>query len=160
GAGPGPRPRGRVRLAPGDHGEARAAPRAADGWPHALRGAGPPDARAREPAPLPALRAGRLPGPLRVAQSADARRLDHRRAARHQRAAAVGGSAEAHPASARAGRAPGALRRSLPPRVLGRPAPADRDRTGALALAEARRARRAGLGARRVDPRPDPESPA
>src|SRR5207249_3684675 len=50
-----------------------------------------------------------------------------------------------------------ARRRALSPRVLGRPAAAHRDRASARALAEARRARRAGLGARRFDPRPDPE---
>ena len=43
----------------------------------------------------------------------------------------------------------------LPARVLGRPAPADRHRPRARAAAEADRGRRAGLGARRLDPGAD-----
>ena len=45
----------------------------------------------------------------------------------------------------------------LPARVLRRPAPADRRRARARAAAEADRLRRAGLGARRLDPGADPE---
>ena len=41
---------------------------------------------------------------------------------------------------------------ALPARVLRRPAPAHRDRAGARARARRRGARRAGLGARRLDP--------
>src|SRR2546422_2309323 len=65
---------------------------------------------------------------------------------------------QAHSAPARPGRAAGALGRPVPPRVLGRPAPAHRDRASPLPLAEGRGARRAGLGARRVHPSPDPQS--
>ena len=54
----------------------------------------------------------------------------------------------------RVGLQPGALQ-PLPARVLRRPAPADRDRPGARAAAEADRRRRAGLGARRLDPGAD-----
>ena len=43
----------------------------------------------------------------------------------------------------------------LPARVLGRPAPADRDRAGPRAAAEADHRRRAGLRARRLDPGAD-----
>src|SRR5207253_2136209 len=91
---------------------------------------------------------------------AHAGRLDHRRATRHQRVLAVRRGEKAHAASARAGGPAGARGRSVPPRVLRRTASADRDRARPLALAQGGRARRAGLGARRVDPRPDPEPPA
>ena len=47
----------------------------------------------------------------------------------------------------------------LSPRVLRRPAPADRGRPGPRPEAEADRCGRAGLGARRLDPVPDAESP-
>ncbi len=46
------------------------------------------------------------------------------------------------------------LRQPLPPRVLRRPAPAHRHRPGAGAEPQVHRLRRAGLGARRVDPGP------
>ena len=54
----------------------------------------------------------------------------------------------------RVGLQPRALQ-PLPARVLRRPAPADRGRPGAGPAAEADRRRRAGLGARRLDPGPD-----
>ena len=60
----------------------------------------------------------------------------------------------------RARRAARPVRRPLPPRVLGRPAPAHRHRAGARAVAHAHRARRAGVGARRLDPRADPQPAA
>ena len=59
----------------------------------------------------------------------------------------------------RVGPQPGALQ-PLPQRVLRRPAPAHRDRAGDRPEAEVHRLRRAGLGARRVDPGPDPEPAA
>ncbi len=49
------------------------------------------------------------------------------------------------------------LHEPLPARVLGRPAAADRDRARARAQPEADRLRRAGLGARRLDPGADPQ---
>src|SRR2546429_114993 len=152
--------RRRVRLRQDDDGEDGAAARAADERHHALRRAGPADARRRDPARLPALRAGGVPGPVRVAESPHACRLDHRRAARHERVTGVGGGPQAPAAIARPGGAARALRRSVSARVLGWPAPANRDRARAFPLAQGHRARRAGLGARRVHPRPDPESPA
>ena len=82
--------RRRVGLRQDHDGEDGAAARAADGRDHALRGAGSPGSRRRQPARLPPLGPGRLPGSLRVAESTNARRLDHHRAARHQRVAAVG----------------------------------------------------------------------
>ena len=48
-------------------------------------------------------------------------------------------------------------RAALPARVLRRPAPAHRDRPRARGRAAPRRLRRAGLGARRLDPGADPE---
>ena len=55
---------------------------------------------------------------------------------------------------------PETIGRSVPARVLRRSATAHRHRAGAGAVAEADRAGRAGLGARRVDPRADPEPAA
>ena len=48
-------------------------------------------------------------------------------------------------------------RAALPARVLGRPAPAHRHRPGARPRARPRRLRRAGVGARRVDPGAGPQ---
>ena len=102
---------------------------------------------------LPPQGAARVPGPVRVAQSAhDGRRHSGRaaRAARHRagRAAAPNGSRSCM----RHGRARAALCAALSARVLRRAAPAHRDRARARGRAEADRVRRAGLGARRVDP--------
>ena len=70
------------------------------------------------------------------------------------------GREDARAGAARDGRAePGALQ-PLPPRVLGRPAAAHRRRACARALAEADRLRRAGVGARRLDPGADPQPAA
>ena len=70
----------------------------------------------------------------------------------------VGTKARAARAGARAardGRAQPGLRRALPARVLGRPAPADRRRPGARPEPRAHRRRRADQRPRRVDPGPD-----
>ena len=56
---------------------------------------------------------------------------------------------------ARAGRAPAAARRPLPAPAVGRPAPARRDRPRPRRGAVADRLRRAGVGARRLDPGAD-----
>ena len=53
-----------------------------------------------------------------------------------------------------------AFGRPVPARILRRPAPAHRHRASAGAVAEADRAGRTGVGARRVDPRADPEPAA
>ena len=104
-------------------------------------------------------RADRLPEPLRLAQSAPEGRLDPGGAARHQhqpqRRRAAGEGAR----HARARRPPAGALRALSAHVLRRPAPAHRHRPRADAGAEDRRARRAGLRARRLDPGADPESP-
>ena len=71
-----------------------------------------------------------------------------------------GRGAPARARAARPGRPAGARRRPVPARILRRAAAAHRDRPGAGAVAEADRARRAGLGARRVDPRADPQPAA
>ena len=55
------------------------------------------------------------------------------------------------------GRAAALPRAALSARVLGRPAPAHRDRPGARPRARPRRLRRAGVRPRRVDPGPGPE---
>ena len=79
-------------------------------------------------------------------------RHDHQRAAADPGHQAQGRHQEAGPGAARARRPePGALQ-PLPARVLRRPAPAHRRRPRARPAAQADRLRRAGLGARRVDP--------
>ena len=76
-------------------------------------------------------------------------RIHERRDAR--RAAREGHADHGH------GRPPAVPRSALPARVLGRPAPAHRDRPGARPRAGPRRLRRAGLRARRLDPGPGPQ---
>ncbi len=68
------------------------------------------------------------------------------------------GASKARARAPRPGRAARARRRALSPRVFGRPEAAHRDRAGACPLTQAGRPRRAGVGARRLDPRPDPQS--
>ena len=58
------------------------------------------------------------------------------------------------------GRAGAALCAPLSARIFRRPAPAHRDRAGARGGAEADHLRRAGVGARRLDPLADPQSAA
>ena len=111
------------------------------------------DDEERRGAPAPAPRAaGRLPGSVRVARPADAGGRDRRRAAADPRSL---GSPERPAARRRAlppGRPePGPLE-PLPPRAVGRAAPARRHRARTRAVAEDARPRRAGLGARRLDP--------
>ncbi len=96
-----------------------------------------------------------LPGPVRVAQPAPQRRQDRRRAAR------VHGLAQGADVGARVrelleivGPARG-RGHPLPARVLGRPAAAHRPRARARAQPGLHRLRRAGLGARRLDPGAD-----
>ena len=93
-----------------------------------------------------------LPGPAGVAQPAQARRPDRRHAAAAARHAAASEVERARARAARARRAEPRARQPLPARVLRRPAPADRHRARARARAAADHARRAGLGARRLDP--------
>ena len=103
-----------------------------------------------------------LPGPVLVAEPAADGRLDHQRAVR-----ASTGSHKGEGDRKRAvqdlmdtRRAEPRALQPLPARVLGRPAAAHRRGARARAQAEADRRRRAGLGARRVDPGADPEPAA
>ena len=93
-----------------------------------------------------------LPGSLRVAQPAHAHRRHHRRAHHHEQHPAErpgGGSRE----RAVRARGPGELHaQPLPPRVLGRPAPARGHRARPGREPEAHRVRRAGVGIGRVHP--------
>ena len=69
--------------------------------------------------------------------------------------AIAGKAAGTRPRAARRRRLRPGVRQPLPARVLRRPAPADRHRPRARALAEADRVRRARVGARRLDPGAD-----
>src|SRR5207302_1847054 len=73
---PDPRRRRRVGVRQDDDRKARAASRSAHVGRDPLRGPGSPGVRRGSAARVPPVRAGRLPGPLRLAQSADARLLD------------------------------------------------------------------------------------
>ena len=101
--------------------------------------------------------ADHLPGPLRIAQSAHDRRPDADRAARaawRRRRTAERASCR----TAAAGRSRSATRHALSARIFRRPAPAHRHRPRARRRASADRLRRAGIGARRVDPGPGNQS--
>ena len=100
--------------------------------------------------------------PYRLAQSAHDRRRDPRRAADAARASCRPPTrdASASPSCSRLVGLRAALCRPLSARILRRPAPAHRHRPRARGRAEADRLRRAGVGARRVDPRADPQPAA
>ena len=98
-----------------------------------------------------------LPGSLREPEPAQARRHDHRRPAEDPQARRREGAEGAGGGAARDGGPLAGALQPLPARVLGRPAPADRHRPRARPAAEADRRRRAGLGARRLDPGADAE---
>ena len=111
--------------------------------------------RPHQPAPrrapgAAARSADHLPGPVRLAQSAQDGGRDHRRGLCHprprrsRRTGAVGGR------DARPRRAAARRRAALPARVLRRPAPAHRHRPRAGAEAGVRRVRRGGVRAGRV----------
>ena len=102
-----------------------------------------------------------LPGSVLVAQPAQDGRLDHRRPVRHPRdAQGVRRAAQARPGTDGPGRAEPRALQPVPARVLGRPAPAHRRGARDRARAEATRGRRAGVGARRLDPGPGPQPAA
>ena len=104
-----------------------------------------------------------LPGSVRVAEPAPLGRPDGRRAAARARPRRQGPRPEGARAAAdgRPARRRGV---ALPARVLGRPAAADRPRPRARAQPRLPRLRRAGVGARRLDPgadrQPDGGAPA
>ena len=151
---------GRIGLRQDHHRQAGAAAGGADRRRPALRGAGDRRPGRQRPEAVPARGAGGLPGSVRVAQSAHAGGRHHRGAPDHPRAPAGRRGGQAGAPGDRPGGPAGAGREPLPARVLGRPAPAHRHRAVPGALAQAGRARRAGVRARRVDPRPDPEPAA
>ena len=109
---------------------------------------------------LPAADADHLPGPVREPRPEDADRRQHRRGtagprSRRRPRAGSQGRADDGPR-----RPPAVPRAALPARVLGRPAPAHRDRPGTRPRARPRGLRRARLGARRVDPGAGPQPAA
>ena len=109
-------------------------------------------------AAVPPRDADDLPGPVRLAESAPPGRLDHRRPVRRSTASPTGDERkrQVQELMELVGPQPGALQ-PVPGRVLRRPAPAHRRRPRARAPAQADRLRRAGVGARRVDPGADPQ---
>ncbi len=151
---------GRIRVRQDHDGQAGAGTGGAHRRHHAVRGSRPRHPGCSRTPALPQVRAGGVPGPVCLAQSAHAHQRHHRRAPDHQRGRRACRGAPARAGAARPGRPAGALGRSLPARVLGRPAPAHRHRPRARPVAQAGRAGRAGLGPRRLDPRPDPEPAA
>ena len=101
-------------------------------------------------------RADGVPGPAGLAQSAHERVADRRRAAAHPPAAVdrrrSAGARQGHAGAGGPERGPPV---PLPARIFGRPVPAHRHRARAVLRAPADRLRRAGVGARRLDPGPD-----
>ena len=114
-------------------------PRSLDAWPRGTSHAAPADA------------AG-ISGSVRVVESADARALDRRRRNRDSQTRARRGKGAANRRAARDGRDERRCDGSFAPRVLRRAAPANRNRAGARGESALPGARRAGLGARRLDP--------
>ena len=119
-----------------------------------------PGLRRERIARLPPRCPDHLPGPLRLAQSAHDRQPDPGRAA---------GAARPRAARRRRERVEELLRlvgleprfgAPLSARIFRRPAPAHRDRARARGRAEAHHLRRAGVGARRLDPLADPQPAA
>ena len=104
--------------------------------------------------------ADHLPGPLRIAEPADAGVRHHRRGTPRAGASEPQAAQQEGRGRPRAGRPAPRLHAALSARVLRRPAAADRDRPGARPRSRVRRLRRGRLRARRVDPEPDPEHPA
>ena len=104
--------------------------------------------------------AAHVPGSVRVARPAHARRPDRSRAARRPGHRVARGAERARGRAARGGRPPAPCRRALPARVLGRAAAAHRPRPGARPQPEADRRRRARVRARRLDPGSDPQPDA
>ena len=105
-----------------------------------------------------------LPGSVRVAEPAPLGRPDGRRAAARARSRRQGPRQARCASCCRRSGLPGRRGVALPARVLRRPAAADRPRPRARAQPRLPRLRRAGLGARRLDPgadrQPDGGAPA
>ena len=99
-----------------------------------------------------------VPGPLQLAQSAQDHHAHPEPADGDPRARALmGREARAGAGAAAPRRARHRAYRPLSPRILGRPAPAHRHRPRAVGRSRAGDRRRAGVGARRLDPGADPE---
>ena len=98
-----------------------------------------------------------VPGSVRVAEPAQARRLDRRRAARGARHRHRRRAEAPRPGAARDRRPELRALQPLPARVLGRAAPAHRHRPRARDQPEADHLRRAGVGTRRVGAGADPQ---
>ena len=101
--------------------------------------------------------ADRLPEPLRLAQSAPEDRRRARRAAADQHQHPGHRAARPRDGDAAQGRPQARALQPLSAHVLGRPAPAHRDRPGADPQPLAARARRAGLRPRPLGPGADPQ---
>ena len=151
---------GESRLRQDDDGQAGARPRTADRRRHAVRRQGYQELDAAGRRHYRKSVQAVFQDPYASLKPAHADQRDHRRAADDEREAAVGRGAQARAQAARPGRIAVARRRPLPARIFRRAAAAHRDRPRAGAVAAADRARRAGLGARRVDPRADPQPAA
>ena len=155
--GPDARARRRVRLGQVDDRLLRAPAAEADGRLGALHGAGADDDGSRRPARDAQGDADRLPGSVLVAESAHDGRQHRRRADARARPGNAAGARGARARPARDGRLQPGLHEPVPARVLGRPAAAHRHRARARAEPAADRVRRAGVGARRLDPGADPQ---
>ena len=146
---------GRVGLREVDARPGPDAPDPADRGHGDLRGRGPLRQEGRGADGLAARHADRPAGPVHLAEPAQDRRRHRRRTLRHPpRGGAEGRPPAAGAGAARGGRAQPRAHPALPAPVLGRTAPAHRDRAGAGPAAQGDRVRRARLGARRVDPGP------
>ncbi|CAA9250255.1 MAG: Oligopeptide transport ATP-binding protein OppF, partial [uncultured Actinomycetospora sp.] len=129
------------------------APDPADERHRPLRGRGPVREAGRGAQGVAPGHADRAAGPLHLAQPAPHRRRHRGRAVRHPpRGGAEGRPPPAGAGAARGGRAQPRAHPPLPAPVLRRPAPAHRHRPRARPAAQGDRLRRAGVGARRVDP--------
>ena len=117
----------------------------------------PEQARRRGAAPAPPRDADDLPGPDLVAEPAAPRPRHRRPRACRSGVAATSERGEGGRHAARRGHRPGVRRAAPAARVLGRPVPAHLHRPGPGPRPDRAHLRRAGLGARRVGPGPDPQ---
>ena len=158
-AGRDPGPRRRIGLGQILAGARSAATAASQGRRRPVRRPGSHENGRQGPARGATAVADDLPGPDRVAQSAPQGGRDHRRAA--DRVGRVG-CRRAYPPRAQrdGGGGPRSRSRLEPPaaRILRRPVPAHRHRACPRARAQPDRVRRAGFGARRLDPGADHQS--
>src|SRR6266566_1521434 len=159
-AGRDPRPGRRVGLGEVDARASHAAPHRAHLGGGDVRRALAPGARGARAARAPPRDADHLPGPLRLARSAHARREHRRRRARDPWPRSTRATPGAGERAARAGGPAARGRAPLSARVQRRPAPAHRHRAGPRRRPPLRGGRRGRLGPRRLDPGADPEPAA